>query len=271
MPKDPLRSPCSGPPWLSFTLLMALWIYRNSHIEYFQWLCSPRKSMKYVENSFFKDPGICILHSRKTFFKYTYIKRSVVLERGSITQSVNTYGTFSPKKECRWIKMEQEVSPYLDFKASFPLTPSAGKCRADNAFSSEIFSEETLSQTIAPGTRGFRTIRRSTTWSGSLPSPGKCHVPEAGSRWALLASLLRWPCMSYPAPSSLPSPAGLLLCVVSNHCVTCARHSPQCVPRKTIPQAVLWWEGLRRSREPGGSLMYSEAAVAWWLRTHRWS
>lgn len=59
--------------------------------------------------------------------------------------------------------MKQEASPYLDFKASSPLTPSAGKCRADNAFSSEIFSEETLSQIIAPGTQGFRTITGSTT------------------------------------------------------------------------------------------------------------
>lgn len=29
---------------------------------------------------------------------------------------------FAPQNEYRWIKMEQEVSPYLDFKASSPLT-----------------------------------------------------------------------------------------------------------------------------------------------------
>lgn len=37
--------------------------------------------------------------------------------------------------EYRWIQMEQEVSPNLDFKASSPLTPSAGKCIGDNALS----------------------------------------------------------------------------------------------------------------------------------------
>lgn len=71
--------------------------------------------------------------------------------KGVPLQSVTIYGTYSPQNESRWIQMEQEVSPYLDFKASSPLAPSAGKCREENAFPSEIFSEETLSQTIAPG------------------------------------------------------------------------------------------------------------------------
>lgn len=144
--------------------------------------------MEYVENFSFKDPGICILYSRKTFFKYTYIKRSLIHERGSITQSVNTYGTFSPQNEYRWIKMEREVSPYLAFKVSSPLTPSNGKRRADNAFSSEIFSEETLRQTIAPGTRGFMMVRLSTILSGNLPSFRKCQVPDPATWWALPAS-----------------------------------------------------------------------------------
>lgn len=50
--------------------------------------------------------------------------------------------------------MEQEVSLYLDLKASSPLTPSAGKCRADNASSSEIFSEETLNQQVPQALQG---------------------------------------------------------------------------------------------------------------------
>lgn len=40
----------------------------------------------------------------------------------------------SPQNEYRWIRTEQEVSPYLDFEASSPLTPSAGTCREENAF-----------------------------------------------------------------------------------------------------------------------------------------
>jgi len=84
--------------------------------------------------------------------------------------------------------MKQEASPYLDFKATSLLTPSAGKCRADNAFSSEIFSEETLSQIIAPGTRGFRTITGSTTRSiGELAIPWEMPRPGGGPPGALLA------------------------------------------------------------------------------------
>lgn len=142
---------------VSFTLSMVLRCYRSFNNWSFQWLYSPRKRMGVFWEFSFKDLGICILYSRKTFFKYTYVKRSLIHERGSITQSVNPYETFSPQNEYRWIKMKQEVSTCLDFKASSPLTPSSGKCRADNASSSEIFSEETLSQTIAPGTRGFKT------------------------------------------------------------------------------------------------------------------
>lgn len=79
--------------------------------------------------------------------------------------------------------MEQEVSLYLDLKASSPLTPSVGKCRADNASSSEIFSEETLNRASAPGTPRGMMIRQSTAPSGSMPShrkrkgPGAANVP----------------------------------------------------------------------------------------------
>lgn len=157
MPKDPPGHSVLGSFGVSFTLSMVLWYYRSFNNWSFQWLYSPRKRMGVFWEFSFKDPGICILYSRKTFFKYAYVKRSLIHERGSITQNVNPYETFSPQNEYRWIKMKQEVPTCLDFKASSPLTPFSGKCRADNASSSEIFSEETLSQTIAPGTGGFKT------------------------------------------------------------------------------------------------------------------
>lgn len=108
-------------------------------------------------------------------FLQIYLKGAWYME-GAPLQSVTIP---PPPNEYRWIQIEQQVSPNLDFKASSPLTPSAGKCIADHAFSSEIFSEETESNNCPRHSERLCRLDYVQLTSGTLPSHLKHQGPDA--------------------------------------------------------------------------------------------
>lgn len=194
------------------------------------------------------DSGICILYSRKIFFKYTQIKRHLDM-KGFPLQGVWLYMKHFPPKLVQMGTKGARGITIFRLQSIVSSCPPAGKGGANNVFS-EIFNEETLSQTNAPGPHGFMLIRWSTTLtrefaflSGTPAPAGPVGLSASPVMLPALSSVLRHQSLGHKF-----SP----LSVAVAHCIIIA-YLPQCVPTNTIPQAAWDREGWKGGTHPAWS------------------
>lgn len=187
---------------------------------------------------FSKDPGISILYSRKNFFKYIYVPRSLVYERVPLHKKWILYGAFFPPE---WIKMGKNGARGVTIFRLQSITSSPihqqTQSRQCLLLSLKYLVDKHWVKQLPQAPWGFMTIRLGTSLSRSLPSDLKCHVPDEAEPWSWLASFpaLAWQCALSFLMMVLVQVLGTgVLSVILNLCILHSSHSSRGVLRNPL-------------------------------------